>query len=113
MIVPESVVTFDKPDGFRIVRRLGYVSGQATRPRNILRETFRNIGMFIGIAPFDYLTEAERVRRETVAIMVRKAEQLGANGIVGVQFQASEGTDGATRVVAYGAAVVLDPEPDK
>ena len=36
---------------------------------------------------------------------------MGANGVVGLQFEASEGADGATRVVAFGEAVLLEPSP--
>jgi uncharacterized protein YbjQ (UPF0145 family) len=111
MIRPDAVVTFEKPDGFRVVQVLGYVSGQATRPKSVLRTTFRSIGVFIGLATADYLTEAERARRDALTILLEKAEHLGANGIVAVQFQASEGGDGSTRVAAYGRAVVLDPDP--
>ncbi len=111
MISPEAVVTFDRVDGYRIVKSFGYAYGQATRPRNVLRATFRSIGAFIGLAPIEYLTEAERARAESLASLIRKAEHLGANGIVGLQFQASEAADGSTRVLAFGEAVLLEPPP--
>jgi uncharacterized protein YbjQ (UPF0145 family) len=37
---------------------------------------------------------------------------MGANGVLNLQFQASEGTDGATRVLAFGEAVYLEPAPE-
>jgi uncharacterized protein YbjQ (UPF0145 family) len=77
----------------------------------VLRQTFRNIGALIGLAPMEYLTDAERARAESLEALLRTAETLGANGVIGVQFQASEGPDGATRVLAFGEAVVLDPAP--
>jgi uncharacterized protein YbjQ (UPF0145 family) len=110
-IALESVVTFEKVDGFRIVRRLGYAHGQAMRPKNMLRATFRSIGAFIGLAPIEYLTEAERARADCLLALVAKAEKLGANGVVGLQFQASEAADGSTRVLAFGEAVWLEPQP--
>ena len=61
-IAPEAVVTFDRVDGFRVVKSFGYAYGQATRPRNLLRSTFRSIGAFIGLALIEYLTDAERAR---------------------------------------------------
>ena len=63
MIAPDAVVTFERVDGFRVVKSFGYAYGQATRPRNILRATFRSIGAFIGLAPVEYLTDAERRER--------------------------------------------------
>jgi uncharacterized protein YbjQ (UPF0145 family) len=111
MLGPEAVVTFDRLEGFRIVRNLGYVYGQASRPRNLLRATFRGIGALIGLAPVDYVTDAERARDESLAVLLRQAAGMGANGVVGLQFEASETSDGATRVLAYGRAVLLDPPP--
>jgi len=111
MIAPEAVVTFDRPDGFRIVRSLGVARAEATRPRNLLRATFRSIGMFIGITPLEFLTDAERARADAVTALIADAERLGANGIVRLQFEAQEGSDGSTVVSAVGEAVVLDPAP--
>jgi uncharacterized protein YbjQ (UPF0145 family) len=111
MIAPEAVVTFDRLDGFRIVKSLGLAKAEATRPRNLLRATFRSIGAFIGITPLEFLTDAERARAEAVAALLANAERLGANGIVGLQFEAQEGSDGSTVVSAVGEAVVLEPTP--
>ena len=111
MIAPTAIVTFERVDGFRVVKSFGYAYGQGTRPRNLLRATFRSLGAFIGLAPIEYLTDAERARADSLAELLRKAEATGANGIVGLQFQASETADGSTRVLAFGEAVLLEPTP--
>ena len=111
MIAPDAVVTFERLDGFRILQSLGTARGEAVTPRNLLRSTFRSIGSFIGFAPIDYLTDAERARAESLALLVSHAERLGANGVVGLHFDASELGDGSTRVRAFGEAVVLEPPP--
>ncbi|HYZ15177.1 MAG TPA: heavy metal-binding domain-containing protein [Candidatus Acidoferrum sp.] len=110
-LVPEAVTTFERVEGFRIVRSFGYAYGQASRPRNMLRATFRTIGALIGLAPVEYLTDAERTRAESLEALLTKAETMGANGVVGLQFQATEDPDGATRVLAFGEAVLLEPTP--
>jgi uncharacterized protein YbjQ (UPF0145 family) len=107
----DAVVTFERPEGFRILRSLGTARGEAIAPRNLLRATFRTIGSFIGFTPIDYLTDAERARRESLAALVSHAERLGANGVVALQFAASELVDGSTRVLAFGEAVILEPSP--
>jgi uncharacterized protein YbjQ (UPF0145 family) len=111
VIAPDAIVTFERVDGFRVVKSFGYAYGHATRPRNHLRATFRSIGAFIGLAPIEYLTDAERARADCLAELLRKAEATGANGIIGLQFQASENPDGSTRVLAFGEAVLLEPLP--
>lgn len=110
-LAPEAVTTFERVDGFRVVRSFGYAYGQASRPRNMLRATFRSIGALIGLAPIEYLTDAERTRAESLQALLAKAETMGANGVVGLQFQATEDPDGATRVLAFGEAVLLEPAP--
>lgn len=111
MLSPDAVTTFERVEGYRVVRSFGFAYGQGSRPRNVLRQTFRTIGALIGLAPIEYLTDAERARAESLDELLRKAERLGANGIVNLQFQASEGPDGATRVLAFGEAVLLEPSP--
>ncbi len=108
-LAPDAVTTFERVEGYRVVRSFGYAYGSASRPRNVLKQTFRSIGVLIGLAPVDYLTDAERTRTESLEMLLRKAEGMGANGVLGLQFQASEGPDGATRVLAFGEAVLLEP----
>ncbi|HTD33731.1 MAG TPA: heavy metal-binding domain-containing protein [Candidatus Elarobacter sp.] len=107
----DAVTTFSRIEGYRVVRSFGYAYGQASRPRNVIKATFRSIGALIGLAPVEYLTDAERARAESLEMLLRKAEGMGANGVIGLQFQASEAPDGATRVLAFGEAVLLDPSP--
>lgn len=107
MIAPEAVVTFDRVDGFRVVRTLGYVQGAAVRPRDVLREALRGIGLLVGLAPMEYLTEAEKAREDSLAQMREEADAMGANGILNVQFQTSETSEG-TKVTCFGQAVVLE-----
>lgn len=109
MISRDAIVTFEKVEGFRIVRTLGYVHGQATRPRDVVRATFRSIGAFIGLAPIEYLTDAERAREEALDAMRKHGDTIGANGVINVQFQISEGHEG-TKVLCYGQAVILARE---
>lgn len=110
VIAKENLVTLDVPEGFRIVRELGFVSGSATRPHNMLRATFRSIGAFIGLAPIEYLTDAERAREEALEEVRVKAGALGANAVVQIRFEAVEQSDGSTMVVASGQAVRLAPK---
>lgn len=107
MIARENLVTLDVPDGFRVLRSLGRVTAAASRPHNMLRATFRSIGAFIGLAPIEYLTDAERAREEAVDELLRKAEALDANAVIKVRFDAVEADDGSTHVVAYGEAVTI------
>lgn len=107
MIAPDAVVTFDRVDGFRVVRAMGYVQGAAVRPRDALREALRGIGLLVGLAPMEYLTEAEKAREGSLAQMREAADAMGANGILNVQFQTNETSEG-TEVLCFGHAVLLE-----
>jgi uncharacterized protein YbjQ (UPF0145 family) len=110
MIARDDVVTFEQLDGFRTVRQFGYVSGIASRPRNRLRSTFRSLGMLIGLAASEFLSDAEQLRNEALEALRTSADALGANAVVGLQFHVSEGNDGSCKVVAFGQAVLVTAE---
>lgn len=52
----------------------------------------------------------EVARAEALDEMVMHAMQLGANAVVGVRYDANEVEPGMTEVLAYGTAVVVQPE---
>jgi uncharacterized protein YbjQ (UPF0145 family) len=110
MIAKENLVTLDAPDGFRVIASFGRVTGTATRPHSMLRATFRSIGAFIGLAPIEYLTDAERAREEALDDVRAKAAALGADAVIKIRFEAVEAPDGGTQVLAYGEAVRLAPK---
>jgi uncharacterized protein YbjQ (UPF0145 family) len=107
VIAHEDVVTFDELEGYRTVRSFGYVSGIASRPRNRLRSTFRSLGMLIGLSAGEFLTDAEQLRTDALQGLRRRADALGANAVVGLQFYVSESSDGSCKVVAFGKAVLV------
>ena len=107
MIAHDDVVTFDELDGYRTVRSFGHVSGTASRPHNRLRSTFRSLGMLIGLASAEFLSDAEQLRSEALEALRRRADVMGANAVIGLQFFVSEDSDGSCQVVAFGRAVSL------
>jgi uncharacterized protein YbjQ (UPF0145 family) len=108
--VIENVVTFEELPGYRPRRELGLVSGSASRSRNVLRSTFRSLGMLLGLAPVESLSEADELRAEALAAMKRCAEEAGANAVVGVQFRIAEEA-GTWTVTAFGRAIDAEALP--
>jgi uncharacterized protein YbjQ (UPF0145 family) len=41
--------------------------------------------------------------------MVRHAQEVGANALIAVRYDANEVSNGVTEVLAYGTAVVVEP----
>ncbi len=104
------ITTAQSLDGYRVARNLGLVRGIIVRSRSIVG----NIGAaFQQLAGGDItlLSElCERARNDAYERMIQHAVQIGANGIIAVRYDATEIMQGATEVLCYGTAVVLEPE---
>jgi uncharacterized protein YbjQ (UPF0145 family) len=57
-----------------------------------------------------YTSLAETARQEALDLLVRHAEQSGANAIIAMRYEANEIMDGITEVLAYGTAVVVEKQ---
>jgi uncharacterized protein YbjQ (UPF0145 family) len=57
-----------------------------------------------------YTELLEDSRRHAIDRMVDNARLLGANAIIGMRFDSSEIGTGLTEIVAYGSAVVVEPD---
>ncbi len=96
-------------DGHRIVQMLGIVRGITVRSRSIFGTIGGSLQTVFGgnITLFTQL--CERTRAEAFELMVGHAEELGANAIVGIRYDATEVMQGVTEVLCYGTAVVVEP----
>ena len=55
------------------------------------------------------LTElCEKTRSQAYELMAQHADQMGANAIIGVRYDATEVMQGVTEVLCYGTAVVVE-----
>ena len=70
------------------------------------------IQLFFGGNISIYTALCERARSEAFELMIRHAEELGAHGIIGVRYDATEIAPGVTEVLCYGTAVRLGPFKD-
>jgi uncharacterized protein YbjQ (UPF0145 family) len=51
----------------------------------------------------------EKTRADAFALLLQHAQDLGANAVVGVRYDATEVMQGVTEVLCYGTAVVVSP----
>ena len=95
--------------GSRIVRNLGVVRGITVRSRSIFGTIGGSLQTLVGgnISLFTEL--CEKTRAEAFDMMVKHAEQVGANAVVGIRYDATEVMQGVTEMVCYGTAVVVQP----
>lgn len=108
-VAPQMVTTAFELPGYRIRQNLGVVRGIVVRSRNL----FVNIGAVFNSMVGGNITAwtnlCEATRRDAFEIMIQHATELGANAIVGARYDATEVSSGATEVLAYGTAVVVEP----
>ena len=98
--------TFELP-GHAIAKNLGIVRGITVRSRSIVGNFVGGIQSLFGGNITIYTNLCEQARSEAFELMCEHAEQLGANAIVGVRYDATEVMAGLTEVLCYGTAVVV------
>ncbi len=95
-------------DEYKIVKNIGIIRGIVVRSRNI----FANIGAFFQTIKGGnitlYIELCEKTRRDAFELMVKHADEVGANAIIGVRYDATEVMSGVTEVLAYVTAVVVE-----
>jgi uncharacterized protein YbjQ (UPF0145 family) len=97
----------DLPNG-KILKNLGLVKGIIVRSRSILGSIGGSLQTLLGgnISLFTEL--CEKTREDAYNLMIKHAEELGANAIISVRYDATELMSGVTEVLCYGTAVVIE-----
>jgi uncharacterized protein YbjQ (UPF0145 family) len=107
MDIKMTSTAFEIP-GYKIKSNLGLVRGILVRSRSI----FGNIGAaFQTLAGGNitlYTELCERTRKDSFELMIRHAETMGANAIIGVRYDTTEVMSGVTEVICYGTAVIVE-----
>lgn len=100
-------------EGYRIARYLGLVRGIIVRAPTISQGILGGLKSIIGGQIGAYTEMCEQARQNAYDLLIDHARALGANAIVGLRYDASEisgKASGATEVLCYGTAVVIEPE---
>ena len=95
-------------DGYRTTKNLGVVRGITVRSRSIFGNIGASFQTLVGGNISIYTELCEKAREEAFEIMMRHADQIGANAIIGIHYDANEVTQGVTEVLCYGTAVVVE-----
>jgi len=104
----QMVTTAFELPGFRVVQNLGVVRGIVVRSRSIMVNIGAFVQTLVGGNIVAWTKLCEQTRSDAFEIMIEHATELGANGIVGARYDATEVSSGATEVLAYGTAVVVE-----
>ncbi len=96
-------------EGYRIAEYLGVVRGVVVRSPTISQGFFGGLRTIVGGQIHEYTQMCEQARQQATHQMIHHARELGANGVVGIGYDASEIGERATEVLCYGTAVRLEP----
>jgi len=93
--------------GYKIVKQVGVVRGIVVRSRSLIGTIGGSLQTLFGgnITLFSQL--CEKTRGEAFDMMVQHAEELGANAVIGIRYDATELMSGVSEVLCYGTAVVV------
>jgi uncharacterized protein YbjQ (UPF0145 family) len=99
-------------EGYQIVQYLGIVRGIIVRAPTISQGIMGGLKSIIGGQIGAYTEMCEQARQNAYDLLIDHARAVGANAIVGLRYDASDvggKTAGATEVLCYGTAVVIQP----
>ncbi|MBV8978618.1 MAG: heavy metal-binding domain-containing protein [Alphaproteobacteria bacterium] len=104
------VTTTENVPGYRRSKTLGQVFGVVVRSRGLGGNIVAGLRSIVGGEIHEYTQLLEQARRQAVDRLVTNATTMGANAVVMMRFDSSEIGQYMSEIVAYGTAVVLEPD---
>jgi len=95
-------------DGYRVSKNLGVVRGIMVRSRSIFGTVGGSLQTLLGGNISLFTSLCERTRSDAFELMLKHAEERGANAVVGIRYDATEVISGVSEVLCYGTAVLVE-----
>lgn len=102
------ITSTNELEGYRVVRHIGIVRGLSVRSRSVVGNIGAAIQIIFGGNIKIYTRLAEDARQEAYDLLIKHAEEAGANAILAMRYDANEMASAVTEVLAYGTAVVVE-----
>ncbi len=96
--------------GQRVVKTLGLARGNTIRARHLGKDVLAVFKNIVGGEIEEYTKMMGEAREQAIDRMVADAKSLGANAITDMRFSTAYIMGAAAEIVAYGNAVVVEPE---
>jgi uncharacterized protein YbjQ (UPF0145 family) len=102
------ITTTSVLEGRAVQRYLGLVTGEAIIGANVFRDLFASVRDIVGGRSATYERALAEARDVAVSEMTKRAEALGANGIIGIDldYEVLGQANGMLMVSCSGTAVV-------
>lgn len=107
MISRTELITIDYYPGYEITEVLGYVKGSIVQTKNIGRDIAAGFKTILGGEIKGYSEMMNEARKIATERLLKEADDLGADAVIGFRLQTSAVLAGAAEIIAYGTAVKL------
>jgi uncharacterized protein YbjQ (UPF0145 family) len=104
------IVTTPFVSGYHVTRVIGTTFGLIVRSRGLGQNIFAYFRAWGGGEIKVYTQLLEQVRHQALQRLADHAKSLGANAVVSVGFDTSDMGGAMTEVLAFGTAVVVEPD---
>ena len=94
--------------GYTISRHLGLVQGSTVRAKHAGKDFLAGLKNIVGGELKAYTELLNESRQEATERMLEQARGIGANAVINIRFSTSNIAAGASELLAYGTAVVLE-----
>ena len=108
MITRKELYTINEVPGKKVIEVLGYVKGSTVQTKNIGKDILASFKSLIGGEINSYTEMMNDARVIATERLLKDAESLGADGVVGFRLQTSSVMGGAAEIIAYGTAVKFE-----
>lgn len=108
MITRKELLTINEVPGKRITAVLGYVKGSTVQTKNVGKDILAGIKSLFGGEITSYTEMMNEARTIATERLLKDAESLGADAVIGFRLQTSSVMGGAAEIIAYGTAVKLE-----
>lgn len=102
------ISTAENPSDHTIAETLGLVRGNVIRAKHIGTDIIAGLRNLVGGEVREYTKLMAEAREQAMDRMIREAEDMNADAIVGVRFATSMVMTGAAEILVYGTAVRLN-----
>ena len=96
--------------GHRVVETKGQTFGLVVRSRGFSGNLIAGLRSLGGGEIHEYTSLLEDTRRQALDRLVKNATLMGANAVISMRFDSSEIAGTMSEIVAYGTAVVIEPD---
>lgn len=99
--------------GHKIIRNIGFTWGLIVRSRGLGGNIVAGLRTIMGGEIHEYTQLLNESRSHALERMKEHARDMGANAVIGVAFDSSEIGQSMTEVLAYGTAVLIEPDTEE